>query len=145
MADAYNVVCPNCDRVNRIPHDRPAKSARCGECRERLFPGKALALDCERFRRHIGRSEVPIVADFWATWCGPCRAMAPVFERAAQELEPSARFIKVDVDAEPHLAAEFGVRGVPALLVFKDGQVAARQSGAMDFNSLRRWVEQVAG
>jgi thioredoxin 2 len=71
--------------------------------------------------------------------------MAPVFERAAQELEPSARFIKVDVDAEPHLAAEFGVRGVPALLVFKDGQVAARQSGAMDFNSLRRWVEQVAG
>jgi thioredoxin 2 len=71
--------------------------------------------------------------------------MAPVFERAAQELEPSARFIKVDVDAEPRLAAEFGVRGVPALLVFKDGQVAARQSGAMDFNSLRRWVEQVAG
>jgi thioredoxin 2 len=145
MSDAVHVVCPECDGVNRLPRSRPAGAARCGKCGARLFQGKPLALDGERFQKHVARTDVPVVVDFWAAWCGPCRAMAPAFERAAQELEPRARFVKVDVEAEPGLAARFGIQGIPALFVFKDGKVLARRSGAMDPTSLRRWVEQAAG
>ena len=140
MSDAFHVVCPECDKVNRIPQERPVRSAKCGACGAKLFRGKPIELTGERLKRHIERTVLPIVADFWAAWRGPCRAMAPVFERAAQELEPKARFIKIEVDAEPGLAAQFGVQGIPALFVFKNGDVAARHSGAMDLQSLRRWV-----
>ena len=142
MPEGFHVVCPECDSVNRIPRERPAQLAKCGKCGTKLFPGKPIELGGERFRRHIERSDVPVVVDFWASWCGPCQAMAPAFERVANEIEPRARFLKVDVDADPQLAAEFGIQGVPALFVFKDGRVAARQAGAMDLASLARWVQQ---
>ncbi len=142
MSDAFHVVCPDCDQVNRIPRDRPVQAAQCGHCGGKLFRGKPIELSGERFRRYLARTDLPVVADFWAAWCGPCRAIAPVFERAAQVLEPRARLVKVDVDAEPQLAAEFGVQGIPALFLFKKGQVAARHAGVMDFQSLCRWVEQ---
>jgi thioredoxin 2 len=142
VSDAFHVVCPECDKVNRIPRARAPQLAKCGACGAKLFQGKPIALSGERLKRHLARTELPIVADFWAAWCGPCRAMAPVFERAAQELEPKARFVKVDVDAEPGLAAQYGIQGIPALFVFKNGHVAARHAGVMDANALRRWVEQ---
>ena len=142
MPDVFHVVCPECDKVNRIPLTRAPQQANCGQCGSRLFPGKPVELSGPRFRQHLARTDVPVVTDFWAAWCGPCRAMAPIFERAAQELEPQARFVKVDVDAEPELASEFGVQGIPALFVFKQGQVAARHAGVMDFASLRRWIER---
>lgn len=138
--DAVHVVCPHCDAINRVPHDRPAEAAKCGHCHQRLFDGNPVALTAERFRKHLAGNDVPVVADFWAGWCGPCRAMAPTFERAAQDLGARARFVKVDVDAEPQLAGELGVQGIPALIAFRKGQIVGRRTGLTDLRSLKDWV-----
>lgn len=141
IPEAVQVVCVQCDAVNRLPPDRDPKAGKCGRCGEALFQGKPVALDTPRFRKLVARSGIPVIADFWAGWCGPCRTMAPIFERAAAELEPKARFVKVDVDAEPQLSADYGVRGIPALFLFKDGKVVAHHSGVADAALLRRWAE----
>lgn len=135
------VVCPHCDATNNVPAERPAQAAKCGKCHRKLFTGEPVALDAARFRKHVAASDIPVIADFWAAWCGPCRAMAPVFERAAAALEPKARFVKVDVDANQGLAAELGVQGIPALFAFRGGKVASRHSGTADLSLLRSWVE----
>lgn len=142
MPESFQVVCPKCDAVNRIPRERPATQAVCGQCRAKLFDGRPLQLDQARFRRHVERNDLPVIADFWAPWCGPCRAMAPIFERAAQQLEPKARFVKVNVDENPQLAAELGVQGIPALFVLKHGRVLARQAGLAERMVLEGWVRQ---
>lgn len=140
MSDSFQVVCPNCDATNRLPEGRDASAARCGRCKHMLFEGHPAAMDAARFRKQLKSSDLPLIVDFWAGWCGPCKMMAPVFDQAAAELEPRARFIKIDVDAEPGLAQEFGVRGIPALFLFKDGKVAAHHSGMADMALLRRWA-----
>src|SRR5690242_14101782 len=104
MPDFLHVVCPHCDTVNRVPSSRLGDGGKCGRCGGKLFEGRPLALDDERFARHAGNSDLPLLVDFWAAWCGPCRAMAPVFERAAAELEPQFRLVKIDTDAAPQLA-----------------------------------------
>ena len=138
---SVQIVCVHCDAVNRLPPERDAKAGKCGKCHKALFDGHPAALTTARFRKHVVNSGVPIVVDFWAAWCGPCKAMAPIFERAAAELEPRARFVKIDVDAEPQLSAQYGIKGIPALFVFQDGKIVANQSGLADINLLRRWVE----
>ena len=142
MTKSLHVVCPRCDAINRVPQERPASQAVCGSCKAKLFEGNPIELDGARFQRHAERSDIPVIADFWAPWCGPCQAMAPIFERAAKELEPKARFVKVNVDNEPALAGRLGVQGIPALFVLKKGAVVARQAGLASLSTLQNWVRQ---
>ena len=137
-----NVVCPHCSAVNRIPPDRLGDSPRCGKCGEPVFVGKPLELTAAGFDRHLQRSELPLVVDFWAEWCGPCKMMAPAFAQAAAVLEPTVRLAKVDTDAQQGIAARYAIRSIPTLILFRDGREVARQAGAMSRNDIVQWVNR---
>ena len=137
-----HVVCPHCDAVNRFAADKPADAARCGRCHKPLFTREPMPVTSGSFERHVQRNDIPVVVDFWAAWCGPCRAMAPAIAEVAAELEPEVRFLKVDTEAAPDLAARFNIRSIPTLMMFKGGAVAAQTAGAMDAGRLRHWVQQ---
>ena len=142
MTQVVHVVCPHCDAVNRVPPERLAEDAKCGKCRAPLFAGAPLALDEGRFAKHLGRSDLPLVVDFWAPWCAPCRAMAPAFETVARRIEPQARLIKVNTEEAQALAGRYGIRSIPTLVVFRSGREVARTSGAMDAAALENWIRR---
>ena len=140
-----HVVCPGCGTINRLEKARLAghwREARCPSCRAALFPGEPLAVDDAGLARHLERSDLPIVVDFWAPWCGPCRMMAPSFAEAAAMLEPEVRFLKLDTEAHPAAGARFAIRSIPTLVVFRGGREVSRQSGAMSTPQILRWVGQ---
>jgi thioredoxin 2 len=141
MSDVVQIVCPHDDAVNRVPVARLAEDPKCGKCHKPLFTGAPVELSTSRFETHVGKSDIPVVVDFWAPWCGPCRVMAPAYKEAAQLLEPRVRLARVDTESEPSLAARFDIRGIPTLVVFSRGGEVARQPGAITVAAtIAAWV-----
>ena len=142
MNSVSHIVCAHCGAVNRVPADRPAAAARCGKCRVPLFDGHPVALDEAGFQRHAERGDIPLLVDFWAPWCGPCRVMAPAYEQAARQLEPRVRVAKVNTEEAQALAGRLGIRSIPTLMLFRGGREVGRSSGAMDAAAIVSWVRR---
>ena len=141
MTNSKHVICPSCNATNRLPADRLAAGPKCGKCGEKIFAGHPTELTDASFQKHVGRSDIPVVVDFWAPWCGPCKMMAPAFEQAAAELEPQVRLAKLNTEIEPATAAHFNIRSIPTLVLFRNGREVARQPGAMGAADIVRWVK----
>ena len=144
MKQPVHVVCHHCHSLNRLPAARLADRPNCGQCHASLFTGRPLPLTVADFDLHASRSDIPLVVDFWASWCGPCQVMAPAYQQAAKFLEPDIRLGKVNADEEPRLASRFGISNIPTLIVFRGGGELARQSGVMETQDIVRGVRSHA-
>jgi len=142
MNEKHIVVCPHCHTANRIPVGKTEGKANCGKCKESLLDTKPINLDEKSFEMHVGTNEIPVVVDFWASWCGPCKMMGPVFEKVATKYSGRVRFSKIDTEAQQNVAARYNIRSIPTTIMFKNGKEVDRVSGALDENSLTQWIER---
>jgi thioredoxin 2 len=141
MTEALHIVCPHCDAINRIPQARLEHKPNCGQCHAPLFSAQSVELTGASFHKYVQRNEIPLLVDFWAPWCGPCKVMAPHFAEAAGLLEPRVRLAKVNTEVEQGLANEFAIRSIPTLALFRGGREVARQSGSIGSSDIVRWVQ----
>ncbi|CAM3699533.1 thioredoxin TrxC [Rheinheimera salexigens] len=136
------IACPACSSLNRLPEDRLSQQPVCGKCKTELFTGQPIELTATNFAAHANKSELPLVVDFWASWCGPCKNFAPIFSQVALELEPHFRFGKIDTEQQQQLAAQFAIRSIPTLMIFKQGKVLAQQAGAFPKQAFLQWLSK---
>ena len=142
--DALIVICPACATANRLTRGRLAKGGSCGRCKQFLFSGEPVTLTADNFDAHAARSGIPLLVDFWANWCGPCRQMAPAFSAAAGQLEPYMRLGKLDTEAHQAIAGRYAIRSIPTMILFRGGREIARQSGAMPQQAIVAWAREAA-
>jgi thioredoxin 2 len=140
QAESLHIVCPHCDAVNRVPSAKMNEGPVCGKCAKPLFTGQPTDLAAARFLKHIERNDIPVLVDFWAPWCGPCRTMAPFYGQATQQLEPAFRVVKLNTEDAQELAGRYNIRSIPTLALFKNGREVARQPGAMDTANILAWA-----
>ena len=140
--DPAIILCPSCATANRVPSARITEHPECGRCGKMLFQGAPLAVSGMTFNRHIKTGTLPVLVDFWASWCGPCKAMAPAFAASARTLEPKVRLLKIDTEAEQTVATQFAIRSIPTLILFAGGREVARSAGALDQRAIVAWTQQ---
>ncbi|MGZ4959535.1 MAG: thioredoxin TrxC [Methylomonas sp.] len=141
MSQSLHLVCPHCLATNRLPAARLEQSPKCGQCHQSLFGGHPIELGAENFEKHLAHNDIPLLVDFWADWCGPCKMMAPAFAQAAQILEPHIRLAKVNTETQAQLGARYNIRSIPTLILFKGGRELDRQSGALGAQDIVRWAK----